>query len=218
MRQLRSCSRVRPARRPAASATFTDRTLSSLSEVQRLPFVIQMTRTEYERPRSAGPDSADHYPLLANSASIVEARQTARSKLEGLGVENVVDYARIWASDYLSDEQLRRFADCVSSRQPGLTVAGRSESPGRFHLTFAHITPIGIEKITTRLVASHNIANLEELEAFLAALGARDNYTARTFPLQLADPAERAVLVLRAGWETPKFVYIPVYPTPDYFD
>ena len=25
------------------------------------------------------------------------------------------------------------------------------------------------------------------------------------------------VLVLRGGWETPKFVYIPVYPIPDFF-
>jgi hypothetical protein len=108
--------------------------------------------------------------------------------------------------------------DCTSQRQPGLTVAGRSETPSSFHLTFTHITPIGIEKITTRVVASYNLANIRDLEAVLAKLGPRDNYTAQTFALKLEKPGKPAVLVMRAGWETPKIIYIPAYPTPKYFD
>ena len=196
---------------------FTERTLASLSEVQRLSFVVEMTPTEYARLKAAAPGSANYYELIGKSATALEARQAARSKLESLRVENIDDYRRFWASDYLTDEQLRKLADCESSRQPGLAVYGRSEDPSTFHLTYVHITPIGIEKILTRVVASANIANLAELEAALAELGPRDNYTARTFALRLSDPKKPAVLLLRAGWETPKLVYIPVYPTPDYF-
>ena len=69
------------------------------------------------------------------------------------------------------------------------------------------------------IVASVQRPNVSdaEFEASLAELGPRDNYTARTFVLRRIDPAKPAVLVMRAGWETPKFTYIPVYPTPDYF-
>jgi hypothetical protein len=196
---------------------FTDRTLSSLNEAERLSFVSQMTQTEFDKLHAAPADGANYDPIIAASASVTEARQAALAKFAGLGVENIDDYRRIWASDYLTDEQLQRYTNCTSGRQPGLTVAGRSESPANFHLTFTHVTPIGVEKITTRLVASYNIANIKEFESFLTALGPRDNYTAQTFALQLEDPTKRAVLVMRAGWETPKFVYIPVYPTADYF-
>ena len=30
------------------------------------------------------------------------------------------------------------------------------------------------------------------------------------------DASKPAIIVMRAGWETPKIVYIPTYPTPDY--
>lgn len=196
---------------------FTDHTLSSLNEVERLSFVIQMTRTEYDRLKAAAPDSANYYELLAKSGSLPEARQAARDRLESLKVENIDEFRKVWFSDFLNDEQMRKLADCESSRQPGLAVYGRPDAPGTFHLTYVHITPIGIEKITTRVVASANVANIAELEADMAALGPRDNYTARTVALKIADPSKPAVLVLRAGWETPKFVYIPVYPTPAYF-
>jgi hypothetical protein len=112
---------------------------------------------------------------------------------------------------------MRKFADCESGRQPGLALYGRPGNPGEFHLTYVHVTPIGIEKITTKLIASSNIANTGELEAELAKLGPQDNYPARTFVAKLIDPAKPAVIVMRGGWETPKFAYIPVYPTPDYF-
>ena len=206
-----------PAMAACRVTDFTSRNLASLNEAQRLSFISQMTQTEFDKLRASAPGSTNYHDLVGRSASVVEARRGARAKIVGLGVENIDDYRRIWASDFLTDEELRRFTDCTSGRQPGLTVAGRSDGPGKFNLTFAHITPIGIEKITTRLVASSNIANVGEFEAFLSALGARDNYTAQTYPLQLIDPSRRSVVVLRAGWETPKFIYIPAYPTPDYF-
>jgi hypothetical protein len=93
---------------------------------------------------------------------------------------------------------------------------GRSVDPSTFNLTYVHVTPIGIEKITTRVLASGNIANSREFESSLEQLGPQDNYTARTFALKLVDPAKPGVLVMRAGWETPRIVYIPVHPTPDY--
>lgn len=196
---------------------FTDRTLTSLNEVERLSFASQMTQTEFEKLHGAASGSPNSYQLITGSPTIMEAKQAAQAKLANLGVENIDDYRKIWTSDFLTDEQLQKYTNCISARQPGLTVAGRSEDPSHFHITFTHITPIGVEKITTRLVASYNIANIKDFESFLDAIGPRDNYTAQTFALQIADPKKRAVLVLRAGWETPKFVYIPVYPTADYF-
>jgi hypothetical protein len=207
---------------PAAMAAcrvsdFTSKTLGSLGEVQRLSFVSQMTQTEFDKLHALPPGSPNYDELIVRSAGVAEARQAAQTRLANLAVENIDDYRKIWASDFLTDEELQRFTTCTSGRQPGLTVAGRSDGPGKFNLTFAHVTPIGIEKITTRLVASYNIANVRELEDFLTGIGPRDNYTAQTFPLHLIDPNRRAVVVLRAGWETPKFVYIPIYPTPQYF-
>jgi hypothetical protein len=207
-----------PAAMAACRVTdFTSKTLASLNEVERLSFASQMTQTEFDKLHALASDNPNHYDLIAKSASVAEARQAAQTRIADLAVENIDDYRKIWASDFLMDEELQRFTNCTSGRQPGLTVAGRSDGPGKFNLTFAHITPIGVEKITTRLVASYNIANVRELEDFLTGIGPRDNYTAQTFPLQLIDPTRRAVVVLRAGWETPKFVYIPVYPTPQYF-
>lgn len=222
---------------------FTDRTLSSLNEVQRLSFVTEMTRTEFARLHAEPAGSPNHYALITNAVSVGEARQAALAKLATVPVrplddmrrmwggdirnDDILDalqideYRRIWASDFLTSDQNRRFLDCISQRQPGLTVAGNpSGSPsgkGAFDLSFAHITPIGIEKINTRVIASHNIANIGEFEAYLSQLGAQDNYVARTFTLKLADPARRGVVVMRAGWETPRFIYIPTYPTPEYF-
>lgn len=196
---------------------FTDRTLGSLSEVQRVAFMVQMTRTEYDRLKAAAPGSPDYYAPIATSASLPAARQWARERLYGLNLEQVIEQAHFWAHDYLTDEAIRRFADCESARQPGLALYGRPGDPGSFHLTYVHITPIGIEQITTKVIASDNVANIDQLKADLAALGAQDNYTARTFVARLTDPAKPAVIVMRAGWETPKFAYIPVYPTPDFF-
>lgn len=196
---------------------FSDMTLSSLNEVQRLSLVTEMTQTEFDRLHQARPGDSNYYPLIVDSDSVSAARREAWSKLESLGLENFDDYRRIWASDFLNAEQSTEYADCISGRQPGLTVVGGPEDPAHFRITLAHITPVGIEKITTRLVASHNVANIDDFEKFLADIGPQDNYTARTFVLEKADPTKRAVLVIRAGWETPDFVYIPVYPTPDYF-
>lgn len=207
-----------PAHAAACRATdFTDQPLSSWEEVQRLSFVTEMTRTEYERLKAEPEGSPDHLALISNSSGISEARQAARAKLESLNVENIDQYRKLWSSNFLDDEGLREFADCESGRQPGLATYGRFEAPGLFHLTYVHITPIGIEQITTRVVASKNIANIADFEASLEELGPQDNYVARTFPLTLEDPEKPAVLVMRAGWETPLFTYVPVNPTPDYF-
>ena len=195
---------------------FSDRALTSLDEVQRLSFVSQMERTEFDRLKPKPQGDPNHDAIIASSASAVEARSAAWAKLEALKMDNIDDYRSVWRSDFLSDEQLRNYTDCITARQPGLVMAGRLEGPGLFHLTFSHLTPIGIEKIPTRLIASHNIANVAEFEAHLAELGWQDNYKARTFPLRIADPAKRAVVVVRAGWETPVFFYIPVYPTAEH--
>lgn len=209
---------AQPALARACRVTdFTNRTMASLDEVQRLSFVTEMTRTEYDRLKAAAPGSPDHYPLLAASASLPEARQAARDRLESLHLDNVDEYRKVWGIDYLTDEGLQKLANCESGRQPGLALYGRPDAPGTFHLTYVHITPIGIEKITTRVIASANVANIADLEADMAALGPRDNYTARTVALRIADPSKPAVLVLRGGWETPKVLYIPVHPTPAYF-
>jgi hypothetical protein len=218
---------------------FTDKPLSSLSEVQRLSFVMQMTQTEFDRLHAAKSGDPNYYELLAANDTISKAQQAARRKLDSVTFHSIDDYrarwdanlgqndfldameveeySSIWATDYLTDEQLRRFLDCSSRREPGLRLAARPESPGEVHLSLTHITPIGIEKIYTRLVATHNIANVAELEKFLAEIGPQDNYTAKTFPLKLIDPGKRAVVVIRAGWETPKSVFIPVYPAREYF-
>ncbi len=191
---------------------FTDRTLSSLEEIQRLAFVTQMTQTEFAKLKAAAPGSPNHYALIASSANVIEAKQTARAKIASLKIENSDYYTKIWASDYLSDDQLRRFTSCTSNRRPGVTYAGRPDGPAAFHLTFTHLTPVGIEKITIRPVASRNIANIEEFEAFLASLGEKDNFTAQTFAFRRNDAAQPAVVIFRAGFETPAAIYMPVYP------
>lgn len=194
---------------PCRVTDFTDKPLSALSEVQRLALVTEMTRTEYDRIKAAAPGTPNHYSLISDSATITDARQAAFAKFATLKLDHVDDYRQVWASDFLNDEQLRKYTMCISQRQPGLTLAGRFETPTQFNLTYVHMTPIGIEKIRTQLIASYNIANAGELEASFAELGAQDNYGARTFPLKLQDPTKRAVLVLRAGWESARFVFIP---------
>lgn len=196
---------------------FTDRAIGSLNEVQRLSFVTEMTNTEYDRLKAEKPGSANYYQLIVDSKNIREAREAARKKIYSLGIKNIDGYIKTWASDFLSDEQLREFLDCMSRREPGLMVAGRSVSPSRFNLTFTHLTPIGVRKISTDLVATHNIANVKELDAFLTNIGLQDNYPAKTFELEILDPKRRAMVIMQAGWETPKFLYIPTYPTPDHF-
>lgn len=223
MARALSCLLLAGAATPALAGAcrvtdFSDKPLASLSEVQRLSFAVQMTRTEYDRLRAAQPGNPNYYELIARSESLPAARQAARDRLYSLKLDNVMDYAVFWSHDWLTDEAIRKFADCESGRQPGLAIYGRPESPGEFHLTYVHITPIGIEKITTRVIASDNVANIDQLKADLAALGPKDNYIARTFAAKLIDPTKPAVIVMRGGWETPRFAYIPVYPTPDYFN
>jgi hypothetical protein len=196
---------------------FTGKPLSALNAVQRLSFVTEMTQTEYNRIKAEEEGSQNYDALIAGSANIRQARKAAQAKLESLGIDNIDGFREVWASDFLTDEELQKFTNCISSRQPGLLVRGRSESPAKFHMTFTHITPIGFEKIRTRLVASYNIANADELEQYLDDIGWQDNYGAKTFPLEIRDPEKRAVVVMRGGWETPVFLYIPPYPTKDYF-
>jgi len=194
---------------------FTTLRFSSLNEIQRLSFVRQMTQTEYDRLKQAPSGDANYYSIIAQSADRAAARKAAQAKLNGLHMQNINDYATIWSSDFLNDEQLQEFITCSSNRRPGIVFAGRPAGPNTFSLSFAHLTPIGIEKIRLRLVASRNIANIDQFEALLDQLGEKDQYAAQTFPLTLSKPNERAVLVLRAGWETPLFIYIPAYPWPD---
>ena len=195
---------------------FTDVPLSSLNEIQRLSFVSQMTQTEFNRLSQVGEENENYYQLIAESETVSEASSKAWSTLESMGILNFDEFRKFWASDFLTAKALEDFTNCISGREPGLTYAGRPEGPGEFRLTFAHVTPIGIEQITTRLVASHNIANIDEFEKFLENIGPQDNYTATSFVLKKIDPTRRAVLLVRAGWETPDLMYIPIYPTPEY--
>ncbi|MEZ5744825.1 MAG: hypothetical protein R3D89_14155, partial [Sphingomonadaceae bacterium] len=71
-----------PASAAACRATdFTDNPLSSWSEVQRLSFVTEMTRTEYDKLKAAPEDSPNHYTLITQSEGISEAREAAYKKL-----------------------------------------------------------------------------------------------------------------------------------------
>lgn len=192
---------------------YTDQTLASLNELQRLSFLTEMTQTEYNRIKALPQGDPNYDAMIASSGSISEARAAAQTKLESFNIENIDDYRKVWATDFLTDEKLQEFGNCVSSRQPGLLVTGRSESPSRFHITLTHLTPIGIEKIRTRLIASNNIKNISQFDKFLTDIGPRDNYKSVTFPLEIADPLKPSVVIIRAGWETPRMVYIPTYPT-----
>jgi hypothetical protein len=195
---------------------YTDKTLAALNGVQRLAFLSEITPTEFQKIKAASAGEPNYSEIVAKSATAVDARRVAREKLQSLKLDNVEGYRQIWATDFLSDEQILHFADCVSGRYPGLTVVGRPVDATHFNLTYVHVTPIGIEKITTQVLASGNIANIKQFETSLAELGPRDNYPARTFTIEREDPAKPSVIVMRAGWETPKIVYIPVYPTPNY--
>lgn len=205
---------------PAASAAcrvtdFSDRSMASLNEIQRLSFVSQMTQTEYVKLKAAPAGDPNHYALIAGSANLIEAKQAARAKIASLKIEYSDYYMRFWASDFLTDDQLRKFTTCSSSRRPGITFAGRPDGAAKFNLTFVHLTPVGVEPITIRLVASNNIANIAEFEAFLAGLGAHDNFAVQTFAFHRADPTKPAVLFIRAGYETPAAIFMPAYPAPE---
>lgn len=205
-----------PAAMAACRVTdFTARPLTSLNEIQRLSFVSQMTQTEYIRLKQAAPSDPNHYSLIVNSANLIEAKQAARTKIGSLNIENSDYYMKIWASDFLTDEKLREFTTCSSNRRPGVIYAGRPDGVDKFNLTFAHLTPVGVEKIKVRLVASHNIANIADFEAFLTNMGEQNNFFAQTFAFKRVDPKKRAVVFFRAGYETPAAVYIPAYPAPE---
>jgi hypothetical protein len=96
-----------------------------------------------------------------------------------------------------------------------LFVTGRLQSPGIFDVVIAHYLPVGIEKITLKVVASDNIANVDQLKAFLRQFGEWDDFHVQSFPLNISDPTKPAVLILRAGYEQPRWLYIPTYPSPD---
>lgn len=194
---------------PCRVTDFTDKPLSALSEVQRLALVTEMTRTEYDRLKTAAPGSPNYYRPIVESSDLAGARQTALERFASLKLDHIDEYREIWASDFLEDVKQRAYADCITRRQPGLQVVGRFASPTTFNLTYSHITPVGVEKIPTTLIGAYNIANLPEFEASLKDLGAVDSYSARTFALRIEDPTKRAVVIMRAGWETPVFVFIP---------
>lgn len=206
---------AQPALASCRVTDFTDRSLRSLNEVERLSFTAFMTGTEFDKLKKEPVGSPNYYALIANSPDHATAAKAARAKIADLGIENGEDFMRIWRSDFLTDEQLHALTECQSHRFPGFIYGGRPDGPGKFNVTLTHLTPVGVEEITVRLVASYNIANVDEIEAALTALGSADNFSAKTYSIRLADPAKRAVLIVRAGWETPLQIYIPAYPAPE---
>jgi hypothetical protein len=207
------------AQAPAAAAAcrvsdFLDRPLATLSELQRAAFVAQMTPTEYARIKSAAPGAPLHDAFVAGSTDLAQAQAGAQAKIDALKLENSAQYQKVWATDFLSQEALEKYLVCSSLQRPGLWLSGRSQGPGVFTAVLAHYLPVGVEKISLRVVAHDNIANIDDFKAFLKSLGEQDYFTVRSFPLKLADPGQRAVLIVRAGYETPTWLYIPVYPAP----
>lgn len=191
---------------------FTDLNLNQLDNFRQLAMLSEITATEFKRLKQAKPGDDNYHKIVDESESVAMVNKLAFLALEELGTENFDGYRKVWASDFLTDKAAEDFADCISAREPGLTIVGvPGKDASEFRITLAHITPIGIEQILTRLVAFHNIANIKEFEQFLTDIGPQDNYTAKSFVLKKEDAEKRSVVILRAGWETPDFVYIPSY-------
>jgi hypothetical protein len=212
---LAAAAQGQAARAACRVTDFLDRPLAALSPLQRLAFAAQMTDTEFAVIKRAGPGGANADPLILQSASAADARQNAQAKIDALRLENGSQYQKAWAVDALNGDGLRRYIVCASEERPGVFMAARPLGPGAFDLVFAHYLPIGTEKVTLKVVASDNIANIADLKAVLKALGPRDYFEVQTFGLKLADASQPAVLILRAGYEQPKSLYIPAYPPPD---
>jgi hypothetical protein len=193
---------------------FMDRPLSALSPVERLAFIAQMTPTEFARIRQAGPSGPYADPLILGDADLMAARAAAQAKLDALHLENSGEYQKVWASGFLPEAALERYVKCGSEQRPGLHLAAKPGADG-FTLVLAHYLPVGVEKITLRVVASDNIANVADLKAFLRGLGQQDYFAVTSFPLKLAEPGQPAVLILRSGFEHPVSLYLPVYPPPE---
>ena len=70
---------VQPAFAICRVTDFTDRPLSSLNEVQRVSFVSQMERTEFDQLKAKRPGDPNHYALIAGSASVTDARVASTS-------------------------------------------------------------------------------------------------------------------------------------------
>src|SRR5206468_3315464 len=130
------------------------------------------------------------YPLILQSPSVADARQRAQARIDALRIENGSQYQKVWAVDALTTEQLKRYIVCSSEQRPGLFLAARPQAPGAFDLVFAHYLPVGVEKITLKVVAADNIANIAELKALLRQLGEKDYFDIQSFPLKLSDPAQ----------------------------
>lgn len=194
---------------------FMMRPLNTLTEIERLSFVSQMTQTEFNKFKSAPATSGDHYALISDSANVGEARDHAQAKIDSLGLEDSNAHAKVWAIDFLDDDGLTHYVNCSSQQRGGLWLGARPVSPGAFNLAFAHNLPVGVEKIGIRVIASDNIGNLDQLKTFLEQLGKRDFFPVQNFALTVADKNKPAVLIMRAGYETPESLYLPVYPPPD---
>ena len=193
---------------------FTTRSLASLSEIERLAVVTQMTRTEFARFHSFGPGDPNHYPLVASSSNLLQAKQRAQASIDALGLPNGAELAKFWASNLLDDKGLKDYTVCIASQTVGLWMRAREVRPGAISMVFGHVRPVGVGPYPVTVVTSENIANVARLVAYLQKLGPRDQYFGEAYTLVLKDRSKPASLTMKFGEETPRTLYIPASPAP----
>lgn len=194
---------------------FTTRSLSSLSEIERLSFVTQMTRTEFSKFHALGPNDPNHYALITASANALQARQRAQAAIAALGMEHGPEYAKFWTSNLLDDKALKDYTMCVAQQNVGLWMRARTARTGVVNMVFAHTRPVGVGPYPIVVTGSQNIRNIPQLTRMLQQLGPRDQFFGETFALQLADRTKPASLTMKFAEETPRTLHIPAAPAPN---
>ncbi len=193
---------------------FTTRSLSSLSEIERLSAVTQMTRTEFAKFHALGLNDPNYYALITASANALQAKQRAQAAIAVLGMEQGSEYAKFWAANMLDDKALKDYTMCLAQQNVGIWMRARVARPGVITLHFSHTRPVGVGPYPLAVVASQNIRNISQFVAHLQQLGPRDQFFGETFALQLADRTKPASLTMKFAEETPRTLQIPASPAP----
>lgn len=196
---------------------FADRDLASVSELERLAFVTQMTRTEFSRFKKLEPGTPDYHPLIANSVSLHQAKQRAKTVLEKQAVQDPESYLEFWATNRLTGEQLVAYNVCDAAKTVGLFINGRLVNPGVVEMAFSHLRPVGVAgPLSISLISTENIRNSAELETYVEEeIGRKDQFRGKVFTLRIADPEKSASVTMKFGEENPRTLHIPPSPFPD---